>query len=319
VHTGTARRSRLHVRYATDLPEAPGPTSLFVKSRAPDFASALFGVLLDLGGNEVRFYRDLRRETPIRAPGIFHCEGGSGDYLLLLEDLTDRGCSFRDLASPCTAEEARSVVTTLARLHAPFWQSERFGKDLAWVKRLETNRDARLLEVIRRLAVPIGFEKFAHVIPPEIREAAPRLLDVYPRLEEAWAREPRTLIHGDAHLGNVYFQDGEAGLLDWQVLQLGQGMRDVSYFLVNSLAVELRLEHQEALVRHYLATLRELGVVLEPDVAWRQYRLQSVYAWIAAVVTAPSDFQPEDVVAAGLSRSSRAILDLGALELVREL
>ncbi len=36
---------------------------------------------------------------------------------------------------------------------------------------------------------------------------------------------------------------------------------------------ELRLAHQEELIRHYLATLRELGVSLDFDTAWRQYRL----------------------------------------------
>ena len=49
VHTGTASRSRLHIRYAEHLTTAPGPTSLFIKSSPPDFGSALFGVLFDLG------------------------------------------------------------------------------------------------------------------------------------------------------------------------------------------------------------------------------------------------------------------------------
>ena len=127
------------------------------------------------------------------------------------------------------------------------------------------------------------------------------------------------MLHGDAHLGNMYFQDGRAGLLDWQVSQRGQGMRDISYFLINSLAEELRLAHQEKLIRHYLATLDELGVQLDFELAWWQYRLQSVYAWIAGVVTAPSNFQAESVVISGLSRSCKAILDLNAIELIREL
>jgi aminoglycoside phosphotransferase (APT) family kinase protein len=117
----------------------------------------------------------------------------------------------------------------------------------------------------------------------------------------------------------MYFQDGRAGLLDWQVSQLGQGMRDISYFMINSLDEALRLEHQERLIRHYLATLRELGVSLDFDTAWRQYRRHSVYAWIAGMVTAPSQFQPERVVLTGLSRACKAILDLDALELIREL
>lgn len=319
VHTGTASRSRLHIRYTGDPAAAPGPASLFIKSSPPDFGSALFGVMLGLGGNEVAFYKHLRSDVPVKSPRVYSSEGDSTSYLLLLEDLTDQDCDFRDLASKCSAEEATSVVTTLAQLHARFWQSERFATDLSWVKRLETNRDARLLNLVRQLSVPIACRKFGHLLPPGTQEVIPHLLERYPRLEPLWAEEPRTLLHGDAHLGNMYFQDGRAGLLDWQVSQLGQGMRDISYFMINSLDEALRLEHQERLIRHYLATLRELGVSLDFDTAWRQYRLHSVYAWIAGMVTAPSQFQPERVVLTGLSRACKAILDLDALELIREL
>ncbi len=316
VHSGTASRSRLHLDYTG---EPVGPTSYFIKSRAPDFGSMLFGVLFDLGANEVSFYRHLRSESPVKSPEVLHCEGGSADYVMLLEDLTDQGCSFQDLASKCSANEAHLVIATLARLHAAFWESPRFHTDLAWVNRLETNRDHRLLELVRNVAVPIAFEKYGDVLPEEIRAVVPHLMRNYLRLEEQWARGPRTLLHGDAHLGNMYFQAGEAGLLDWQVCQLGQGMRDVTYFLINSLEEDIRLEHQEALIRHYLAILTERGVGLDFDTAWRQYRLQSVYAWIAGVVTAPSNFQPESVVAAGLRRACEAILDLDAVELIRRL
>jgi len=319
VHTGTAKRSRLHIRYVEHLGEAKGPTSLFIKSTPPDFASMLFGILFDLGGNEVAFYQNIRPELPLKSPQVVYCEGDSKNYVMLLEDLTDKGCEFRDLASKCTFEEAKIIFTTLAQLHAKFWQSKRFDTDLSWVKRFETNRDFRLLNLVRQLSVPISYKKFGHVLPKSIQEVTPHLMSNYLKLEQEWAKEPRTLIHGDAHLGNMYFQDGQAGLLDWQVHQRGQGMRDIAYFLINSMSEELRLAHQEELIRHYLATLRDLGVTLDFDTAWRQYRLQSVYAWIAGVVTAPSNFQDERVVVAGLTRSSKAIIDLNAIQLIQEL
>jgi len=319
VHSGTATRSRLMIRYAGHLETPPGPASLFIKSTPPDFGSAFFGALFELGGNEVSFYQNIRPDVPVRTPGVYYCEGDSSSYAILLEDLGDKGCEFSDLSKRCSREEATRVLTTLAQLHARFWQSERFDSDLAWVKRLETNRDFRLLNLVRQLSVPIAFEKFGDVLPGPIREIIPHLMKNYRRLEEEWAREPRTLLHGDAHLGNMYFQDGHAGLLDWQVTQLGQGMRDVAYFLINSVNEKLRVAHQEELIRHYLATLHDLGVSLSFDTAWRQYRLQSVYAWTAGLVTAPSNFQPEEVVVAGLKRSCNAILDLDAIELIREL
>ena len=319
VHHGTASRSRLHIAY-TDNPKAqPGPTSFFIKSRPPDYASALFGALFRLGGNEVSFYRQIRPTLPIPAPRVHYCEGDSKNYAMLLEDLAVKGSDFRELSSGCSLAQARIIVSTLARLHAHFWQSPRFQTDLSFVNRLETDRDFRLLDLVRQLAVPIALKKYAHVLPAEIREVVPHLMRNYGRLEQQWAKEPRTLLHGDAHLGNMYFQGDQVGFLDWQVTQLGQGMRDITYFLINSISTELRREHQEDLIRHYLSSLGDLGVTLDFDTAWRQYRLQSVYAWIAGVVTAPSNFQGEEVVVAGLTRSCKAILDLDAIELIREL
>ena len=177
VHTGTASRSRLYIRYAEPLQGLPGPVSLFVKSTPPDFGSSLFGVLLDLGGNEVSFYRHIRPDLQVKSPRVFYCEGDSRNYVMLLEDLGDQDCDFRDLASKCSLGEATSVVTTLAELHAAFWQSERFERDLAWVKRFETNRDFRLLNLVRQLSVTVALEKYGHVLPARIRDVVPHLLD----------------------------------------------------------------------------------------------------------------------------------------------
>jgi hypothetical protein len=319
VHTGTATRSRLLIEYADSAAAEGRPSSFFIKSRPPGFGSALFGVLFGLGGNEVRFYREIRRDVPVRTPRVYHSAGNSNNYVMLLEDLAEQGCDFRTLASRCSLEDATRIVAALAKLHGKFWQSPRFGSDLAWVRRFETDRDFRLLNLVRNISVPIAEKKFAHVLPPKIREVIPYLMNNYLRLEQQWAQEPRTLLHGDAHLGNMYFQNGEVGFLDWQVVQYGQGMRDVSYFLINSVPQALRLSHQEELIRHYIGLLDEQGVSLGFETAWRQYRLQSVYAWIAGVVTAPSNFQGEEVVAAGLGRASAALLDLDAIELIRQL
>ena len=51
-------------------------------------------------------------------------------------------------------------------------------------------------------------------------------------LTKYWRQPPLTLIHGDAHLGNVYFRDdGTAGFYDWQLVNANTPLCDVSYFL----------------------------------------------------------------------------------------
>ena len=41
-------------------------------------------------------------------------------------------------------------------------------------------------------------------------------------------------MHGDAHPGNVYFRNSEAGLLDWQAVRRGHPGRELSYTLITA-------------------------------------------------------------------------------------
>ena len=91
-------------------------------------------------------------------------------------------------------------------------------------------------------------------------------------LQAWWYREPLTLVHGDSHIGN-FFVDGERmGMLDFQAAHWSKGIRDLQYFLVNSMRAEELAWHERALVSEYAAALRARGVALADDEAWAQYR-----------------------------------------------
>jgi len=134
------------------------------------------------------------------------------------------------------------------------------------------------------------------------------------------AEGPRTLIHGDSHVGNAYFDEGEAGFFDWQVTQHHQGIRDVAYFLTLSLDTDLQRAHERALFERYWRRLHDSGVSkgdANPDWLWERYRSFSLYTYIgASVTTTMSDLQPEDIARTGLRRAAVAVDDLDALDLL---
>jgi hypothetical protein len=69
---------------------------------------------------------------------------------------------------------------------------------------------------------------------------------------------PRCLLHGDAHVGNLYLDGaGDPCLLDWQLVQRGPWFVDVGYHIGCALAVEDRRAHEDELLEHYL---RRVGV-----------------------------------------------------------
>jgi thiamine kinase-like enzyme len=96
----------------------------------------------------------------------------------------------------------------------------------------------------------------------------------------------QTLIHGDDHCGNLFVDAGRIGFYDWAVACRAPGVRDVAYFLCNSLPVETRRSEQDSLLARYRTVLAEGGWPLDAGTVDRQYRLFAVYSWVAAVSTA---------------------------------
>ena len=84
------------------------------------------------------------------------------------------------------------------------------------------------------------------------------------------AQTQRSLVHFD--IGN-FFVDGERmGMLDFQAPHWSKGIRDVNYFLVNSLPAGLLARHERELLGCYVEALRARGVALGAEEAWAQYR-----------------------------------------------
>ncbi len=318
---GTTDRARVRVTYAPrgDAGGMP-PDTLFVKLAPAHTTTRLLVNLLQLGRTEVEFYRGVAADVAVDVPRVFHaaCAGSAQRFALVLEDLGQRGARFTNVGETLSLADAQQVMRALARLHAGFWDSPRLRTDLAWLKAHEHNPRYRLERFLCAAALPRGIRRFADLVPAPLQAIVPRLIAGRDALEDAWAEGPLTLIHGDAHAGNLYFLPHEVGFFDWQVVQRGQGMRDVSYFLSNSIPTELRRRHERELIALYLATLGERGVAPpEFPVAWEQHRRHAWYSFIGTAVTAAAvTLQSEPIVRAGLSRSAATVIDLESTALL---
>jgi len=62
-------------------------------------------------------------------------------------------------------------------------------------------------------------------------------------------------------------------------------MRDVQYFLINSMQEDVLATHEQALIAHYVTELRRHGVMLGEEEAWAQYRAYSFQTLMTAVVS----------------------------------
>ena len=316
--SGTTDRMRIGVGYADAETARAFPSTFFVKLAPRHAGTRVFVAMMALGARETRFYRDLRPRLDVDAPRAYAAiaDQSNGDFVLVLEDLVAAGCRFGSAAEQCTRETAEAVIDGFGRLHARFWDHRDLDGALAWMPSPTRHRRLGIELAVSRLGIAAALRRPDDVVPPEARAVAPVVLERRDALERAWSTPPLTVVHGDAHLGNAFFRDGHAGFFDWQVVQQAQGMRDVSYFLCNSVPVALRREHEDVLIRRYLAVLASQGVPAPSfDAVWEQHRLHAAYAWIAAMVTAGArTMQPDAVSRAGVARATAAMHDLGSLE-----
>ncbi len=318
--SGTTARRRVAVEYAPGARPEGAPESVFVKVRPPRLAEELFGRIFELGSTEVAFYRHARPRLEVRAPEVYAARlDRNGSYALVLEDLGAKGVVLKTIADVVTLAEAESVVDALARLHVSFSG----GTELHWFRRAGDTRNAAVERFVCQRAHRPTLDRFSELLPASVRAGASAIHAKRPALERYWAEGPLTMIHGDSHVGNAYFVGAQAGFFDWQVAQYHQGVRDLAYFLVLSLDIELRRRHERTLFGRYCEKLIEYGTPrTDVDLEWlfERYRSFSLYAYMGASVTATmSDLQPETVARLGLHRSATAVDDLDALGLLRRL
>ena len=307
---GTSSRARLA------LTGVGVPQTVFVKLTAQTAATRLMGELGRLGHTEVRFYRQLAPELtglPKAYGAAF--DGWTGRYLLVLEDLPAAECQFPDTLHPLSVDQAGLIVGLLARLHATFWGLPADGAaPLGWLYTPSGDTTSMLTGAlmktsIKRLAgrtdIPVEQGRFI----AENYRAVAALIDT----------PPHTVMHGDAHPGNVYFRDGKPGLLDWQAVRRGHPSRELAYTLVTNLTPQDRRSAQRELLDDYCRALAAAGgPQLDGDELWLRYRQAAMYAYVAALITAGmGGMQAENIALAGLQRAVAALEDLETIALLK--
>lgn len=301
---GTSSRARLRLT-GDDVPD-----TVFVKLPARTAATRLMGELGRLGETEVRFYTDLAG----RLTGVPNCHGAefdglTGRYVLVLEDLPAAECEFLDTLHPLPPDRASLLVELLARVHGTFWNRvpdwvySASGDDTSLLTGSLLKVSARRIADSTDIPVDIG-----------------RFIDEnYLAVARATDAGEHTVMHGDAHPGNVYFRSGAAGLLDWQAVRRGHPSRELAYTLITAMATEERRAHQRQLLDTYRAALTAAGGPdLDRDELWLRYRQAAQYAYAAPLITAGmGGMQDETIALEGVRRGVAALEDLDTVDALR--
>jgi aminoglycoside phosphotransferase (APT) family kinase protein len=314
-HSGTTGRALVGLTGAADLPD-----TVFVKLQP--FTPEQRGFLrkVGLGVAEAQLYEAVGAELPVRIPRVWHssCDPADGSFVMVLEDLTASGCRFPSPADDDMVDVAASLVEELAVLHATYR-----GNELAWLtppdgmRRTPTDSE---MATRRTHFIRMGLDQFGDEFGPAFRALAELYIARSGDVVALFDAGERTLIHGDDHSGNLFVDGDRTGFFDWAVASRAPGVCDVAYFLCNSLSIDVRREQEGPLLGRYLAALAANGWTLDEGIAHEQYRIFSIYSWIAAVSTAAmgTQWQPVEVTRPALLSTTAAIEDLDVVGLLNE-
>lgn len=299
---------------------ASGPTSLFCKLLPNDPARRVAIAGTQMGLREAKFYDALAPQLAMRVPEahvVRYEEDQGGAFVLLLEDLGESGCTVSTGPESPTPDAAAKALTDLAAMHVRFEDPARRAAEAGWVPEPDAPSD------YGRVRLQEGLTHHRDKLTHAFAEMAEVYVDHQAALHEIWKEGPRTVIHGDTHIGNLFDDHGVTGFLDWGLVVVSTPLRDVSYFLNMCLSVEDRRARDRDLIRHYLEVRRSLGgASISFDEAWKVHRLQAAYLAPAAcqIVTFPEDVtdRRKRFAAAFLERASAAIEDLESRSALRE-
>jgi Ecdysteroid kinase-like family len=314
-HSGTTGRARVRLTGPAAMPD-----TLFVKLQPFTQDQRELIRQVGLGVAEARAYANLDGEVPVRIPRVWHSAYNSSDatFVMVLEDLGASGCRFPTTGDDDIMQVASSTVEELAKLHAAYRE-----RDLSWLPTPEGMRrkpnDPKLV-AWRTMFIKLAVEQFGAEMPPAFRRLAELCMDRFFDVVGLFGQGEHTLIHGDSHIGNLFVDNGRTGFYDWAVASRGPGMRDFAYFMCNSVPTHLRRAHEDDLLTRYRNILESRGATLDDATARDQYRLFSVYSWIAATSTAAmgSKWQPIEIAKPAMVRTTEAIDDFDAIGLLEE-
>lgn len=306
---GTTTRVKLSVSH--DGP-ATLPRRWFVKLPSHSWRARAITALPRLLQTEVRFYNEVAMQLPIASPNVLAAEAPWGrGTTLVLEDVTERGAIPGSPGKALTAEQAGWVVDVLARLHATFWNDDRLAQTYPWldgpIRRLEDHLGtAFAVPLMRR-----GLRAADDVVPTSLHAPALAYARHRRRAMRVISAGPRTLIHHDCHSGNLYWQGNEPGLLDWQLVRIGDGIGDLAYLLATALDPETRRKHEASLLAQYRHALSAYGAPsLNPDHLYERYRVHLIYPFEAMIVTlAVGGLMEHQVITELVRRAALAIQD----------
>jgi aminoglycoside phosphotransferase (APT) family kinase protein len=284
--------NNLVIRIEQAAGKAVLPETLFIKLPSPELVTRWFFNIIESWKLESHFFRHVAHTLPIRTPKTYAVATQGSRFCLVQEDLNadpsvQLFTNFDMLEGP-PMERVRRCLDTFARLHATHYDlSEQQRLNILPLDRHPMlGRNMRALSPkLNRISLNPCRKKAPGIISDELAALYRTTLANWDSLLDYWYSGNMSLCHGDSHLGNFFASGDEMGMLDFQAVHWGHGIRDVQYFLIDSLPSETLAAHEQELVQYYVDRRAIHGTAIDFDTTWEQYRSLTFQTWMTIVVS----------------------------------
>ena len=303
----------IRVNLTYDGPSDTMPSSLVAKYPSRNPQNRAVAMSYNLYERETRYFRELDERTTAASPKIWLSDRQGDNFLILMEDM--QAYRMGDQAIGADLHDTELMIDELAKLHGAFWNRV---DDLAWVPGIGHSYHADNMAALIKVGWPNMVSIFGDFLDPAIAPRGDAYIAALPALQEHMNRTPRTLLHGDFRMENVFFgtqhNHKAVAIIDWQGPLLGNCMFDVALMLGQSTRTEVRRQHERGLIERYCKKLAAAGVTgYDLAQAWQDYEFAILFCWnYTAVVSGTLDASEERAfrwMSQMVARQSAASLD----------
>lgn len=273
--------------------------------------------LQDVYAREVAVYQLFGAAPPLNVPRVYLAAASpDGRALnLVLEDLSRRTSLGNQIAG-CSAAEAGAVIGEFAKLHVAYWKDPAI-QSAPWLLGRKNNTEAA--DEIFRAGADIMRQRFTGRIDPRYLDTMDRFLGHAAAWMQAKAGAD-TLIHGEARVDNVLFEQTPSGpvawLIDWQFADIGSPMFDTAYFLAGSMVSEDRKAIERDLIAQHQSAISARDSSYTIERALREYADAlpfALFTTVGAATVIPPGEHSDRLLMTLLSRNAEALLDWNVL------
>lgn len=256
---------------------ADGPATLIAKIPTTDGGLKPIGLLLQVYEREARAYAEVIPELKVRTAKAVYNEWNveTEEFCLILEDVGHLHAG--DHHAGGTLEQAKAAMLGAARMHARWWGNV---DQLDWVPPIDSPLNLSLQAMVED-ALPSIVDQYGELLGADLVGHLERFVPTISDMLTQYGSVSRTLTHNDFRLDNMFFDDGELVLIDWQLVGRGDGLGDIAPFLASNLDPELRRAHEHDLLRAYFETMSSMDAgYLHFDDLMRSYGINLNF-WLA--------------------------------------